>query len=176
MSYVAKNKMTTNLYYKLVMIPCNIDIMEVSEVTSFVDYKRLDREVQREVMKLPVVKFTGNFKDGGLSSKQQFYLMTALSNVYFIDTTGTSYAKSITRIDNIPDISDITIQDRFQSSKNISLLKRSESFSITYDEIDYVIEIIEEGDGTFTSVEYDGNYLMDVRLEKEILDYFNKYK
>ena len=65
MSYVAKNKMTTNLYYKLVMIPCNIDIMEVSEVTSFVDYKRLDREVQREVMKLPVVKFTGNFKDGG---------------------------------------------------------------------------------------------------------------
>jgi len=102
--------------------------------------------------------------------------MTALSNVYFIDTTGTSYAKSITRIDNLPDISDITIQDRFQSSRNISLLKRSESFSITYDEIDYVIEIIEEGDGTFTSVEYDGNYLMDARLEKEILDYFNKYK
>ena len=80
------------------------------------------------------------------------------------------------RIKSVDDLRDITKQDRFQSSKNISLLKRSESFSITYDEIDYVIEIIEEGDGTFTSVEYDGNYLMDARLEKDILDYFNKYK
>ena len=72
---------------------------------------------KKEVMNFPVVKFTGNFKDGGLDGKQQFYLMTALSNIYFIDTTGTSYAKSITRIDNIPDISNIVIQDRFSSSE-----------------------------------------------------------
>ena len=176
MSRSIKNKFTTDLYYKLIMIPCDIDIMEVNEVTSFIDYNKLDKEIQKEVMNFPVVKFTGNFKDGGLDGKQQFYLMTALSNIYFIDTTGTSYAKSITRIDNIPDISNIVIQDRFSSSENISLLKRTESFAIKHNEIDYVIEIIEEGDGTFTSIEYDGNYLMDAALEKEILDHFNKYK
>jgi hypothetical protein len=56
------------------------------------------------------------------------------------------------------------------------MLKRAETFSINYNGVDYVLEITEENNGTFTTVEYDGNYLMDKEIEDEILDYFNKYK
>jgi hypothetical protein len=82
----------------------------------------------------------------------------------------------VSKIKNLPDISNNIVEDRFAASKDITMLKRAETFSINYNGVDYVLEITEENNGTFTTVEYDGNYLMDKEIEDEILDYFNKYK
>ena len=56
------------------------------------------------------------------------------------------------------------------------MFKKSESYSLIYDEIDYIIEIINENDGTFTSIQYGDNFVMDTVLEKEILEFFYKNK
>ena len=48
--------------------------------------------------------------------------------------------------------------------------------TINLSEIDYVIEITDEDNGTFTSIKYGDNFVMDYMLEKDILEYFYKNK
>jgi hypothetical protein len=60
--------------------------------------------------------------------------------------------------------------------KSIKQIKKSESYSVTYNEIEYIIEITEENTGTFTSITYGDNFVMDHMLEKDILEYFYKNK
>ena len=171
-----KRKMGSRLYYSLIMLPCDKDVTDPKYVQSEIDYRYLEKEVQQEIVDLPVVKFTGDFMAGGLDKRQQFYLMTSLTDVYFVDTNNSNYAKYVSKIKNLPDISNNIVEDRFAASKDITMLKRTETFSINYNGVDYVLEITEENNGTFTTVEYDGNYLMDKEIEDEILDYFNKYR
>ena len=56
------------------------------------------------------------------------------------------------------------------------MVKRSEYFKVLYEDVEYNIEITEEDEDTFTSVEYNGNYIMDSKLESEIIGYFNQHR
>lgn len=102
--------------------------------------------------------------------------MTTLKDNYVIDTQGTNYAKYVCKIINIPDISYKDIEAAFHSNKDIKMIRRSEYFDVIYDNISYKLEITEEDEDTFTSVEYNGNYVMDAKLESKIIEYFNNFK
>ena len=105
--------------------------------------------------------------------------MSELDDTFLVDTINSNYAKCVTQLTNVPDLSDKEIiftgisEDK---NKVVNLVKKSESYSLIYDEIDYIIEIINENDGTFTSIQYGDNFVMDTVLEKEILEFFYKNK
>ena len=96
--------------------------------------------------------------------------------IYFVDTLKTNYAKCVTKLTNVPDLSGKEIINRTDEHRSIKLLKRSETYSISYREVNYTIEITEEDTGTFTSIMYGDNFVMDTVLESDILEYFYKNK
>lgn len=157
-------------------MPFDSNVSSPSQVTTDVDYGRLSKEVQEVIMSLPLVKFTGRFDSGGLDKRQQFYIMTTLKENFIVDTQGSNYARYVSKIKNLPDISHKNIERVFESNEDIAMLKRIEVFEVNYDGVLYKIEIVEEDGGTFASIEYDGNYVMDVKLEEEIMEYFNKHR
>ena len=138
--------------------------------------KKLKEDSQKAILSLPIVQYTGDFKAGGLDKKQRLYLMSKMDDIFFIDTLKTNYAKCVTQLLNVPDISGKEIVERTIEHKNIQRIRKSESYKVTFNEIDYVIEITDENDGTFTSIQYGDNFVMDVTLEREILEYFYKNK
>jgi hypothetical protein len=99
-----------------------------------------------------------------------------MNDIFFIDTLKTNYAKCVTRLINVPDLSGKEVIERTDEHKSIKQIKKSESYSVTYNEIEYIIEITEENTGTFTSITYGDNFVMDHMLEKDILEYFYKNK
>jgi len=154
----------------------NADPLRPSDITTEVDYNDLDDHIKLVVTQLPVVKFTGRFDYGGLDKQQQLYIMTTLKEDFIVDTQGKNYARYVCRINNLPAINHENVEKAFHHNEDIKMLRRSEVFEVSYEGEEYNIEIIEEDEGTFTSVEYDGNYLMDSKLESEILGYFNKHR
>ena len=56
------------------------------------------------------------------------------------------------------------------------MICRNERFDVEYDGVKYVLEVTEEDSESFISVEYNGTYIMDTKLEGEIIKYFNEYK
>ncbi len=102
--------------------------------------------------------------------------MTTLKDNYIVDTQGTNYAKYVCRIINVPDISHKDVETVFHSNEDIKMIKRSECFDVVYENVKYKLEITEEDEDTFTSVEYDGAYVMDSKLEGEVIKYFNEYR
>ena len=171
-----KEKVGLVTYYRLVALPFNSDPVKPSNINTQIDFNNLDIKIQEVITTLPVVKFTGRFDYGGLDKNQQFYIMTTLKDNYVIDTQGTNYAKYVCKIINIPDISNKDIETAFHSNEDIKMIRRSEYFNVIYDNISYKLEIIEEDEHTFTSVEYNGNYVMDTKLESKIIQYFNNFK
>lgn len=171
-----EEKVGVYTYYDILSLPFDKDISYPNQVKSKTDFKKLKKETQEAILSLPIVQFTGDFKAGGLDKKQRLYLMSKMDDIYFVDTLKTNYAKCVTQLLNVPDLSDKEIIERTDEHKNIKLLRRSEDYKITYKEVDYVIEITEENNGTFTSITYGGNFVMDHMLEKDILEYFYKNK
>jgi hypothetical protein len=171
-----KEKIGLVTYYKLMGLPFDSDPVKSSNINTQIDFNKLDLEVCKAIMALPVVKFTGRFDYGGLDKKQQFYIMTTLKDNYIIDTQGTNYAKYVCKIINIPDISHKNIEAAFHFNEDIKMIKRSEYFNVVYNNINYKLEITEEDEDTFTSVEYNGSYIMDSKLESEIIEHFNNFK
>lgn len=171
-----KERVGLETYYRLIAMPFDSNVSSPSQVTTDVDYGRLSKEVQEVIMSLPLVKFTGRFDSGGLDKRQQFYIMTTLKENFIVDTQGSNYARYVSKIKNLPDISHKNIERVFESNEDIAMLKRIEVFEVNYDGVLYKIEIVEEDGGTFASIEYDGNYVMDVKLEEEIMEYFNKHR
>ena len=157
-------------------LPFDSDPIKSSSITTEIDFNKLDPAVRRVILTLPLVKFTGRFDYGGLDKRQQFYIMTTLKDNYIIDTQGTNYAKYVCRITNLPDISHKDVETVFHSNEDIKMIKRSEWFKVVYKDVEYNIEITEEDEDTFISVEYNGNYVMDSRIEKEVIKYFNEFK
>lgn len=171
-----KEKIGLVTYYRLMGLPFDSDPIKSSSITTEIDFNKLDPAVRRVILTLPLVKFTGRFDYGGLDKRQQFYIMTTLKDNYIIDTQGTNYAKYVCRITNVPDISHKDVETVFHSNEDIKMIKRSEWFKVVYKDVEYNIEITEEDEDTFISVEYNGNYVMDSRIEKEVIKYFNKFK
>ena len=171
-----KEKIGLVTYYRLMGLPFDSDPVKSSSITTEIDFNKLDSEVRRVILTLPLVKFTGRFDYGGLDKRQQFYIMTTLKNNYIVDTQGTNYAKYVCRIINVPNISYKYVETVFHSNEDIKMIKRSEYFKVIYEDVEYNIEITEEDEDTFTSVEYDGNYVMDSKLEAEVIRYFNEYR
>jgi hypothetical protein len=171
-----KEKIGLVTYYRLMGLPFDSDPIKSSSITTEIDFNKLDSKVRKVIPTLPLVKFTGRFDYGGLDKRQQFYIMTTLKDNYIVDTQGTNYAKYVCRIINIPDISHKDVEAVFHSNEDIKMIKRSEWFKVVYKDTEYNIEITEEDEDTFISVEYNGNYVMDSRIEKEVIKYFNKFK
>lgn len=171
-----KDRVGLETYYRLIALPSNSNVSNPSHITAIIDFKNLTEDLQDAIMSLPLVKFTGRFDSGGLDRRQQFYIMTTLKENFLIDTQGSNYARYVAKIVNLLDISHKDIEKVFQSNDDISMLRRSELFEVKYEDVVYKIEIVEEGDGTFASIEYDGNYVMDTKLESDIMEYFNKHR
>jgi len=171
-----KERIGLETYYRFIAMPFDSNVSSPSQVTTSVDYKILGKEVQELITSLPLVKFTGRFDSGGLDKRQQFYIMTTLKDNFIVDTQGCNYARYVSKIKNLPDISHKNIERVFESNEDISMLRRIEVFEVNYNDVLYKIEIVEEDGGTFASVEYEGNYVMDVKLEEEIMEYFNKHR
>lgn len=163
-------------YYDILALPFDKDINYPTQVKSKVDFKKLKEETQEAILSLPIVQFTGDFKAGGLDKKQRLYLMTTMDDIYFIDTIKTNYANCVTQLLNVPDLSGKEVIERTDEHRSIQRILKSESYRVTYNEIDYVIEITDEDNGTFTSIKYGDNFVMDYMLEKDILEYFYKNK
>ena len=163
-------------YYKLLMIPCNKDVRGPSSVTHSVDYNDFNESIRDLIMSLPLVKFTGRFDQGGLNKKQRFYMMTTLNQNFIVDTGNTNYAKYVTLIKNLPDLSNKEIEDVVHSNEYIKMVQRTERFSLEYEEVPYTLEITQEGDETFISIEHNGSFVMDSKLESDIIKYFNDHK
>jgi hypothetical protein len=163
-------------YYDILSIPFNKDIDQPYQITHTVNFESLKEDTQNILLSLPIVQFTGDFKAGGLDKKQRLYLMSSMNDIFFIDTLKTNYAKCVTRLINVPDLSGKEVIERTDEHKSIKQIKKSESYSVTYNEIEYIIEITEENTGTFTSITYGDNFVMDYLLEKDILEYFYKNK
>jgi hypothetical protein len=163
-------------YYDILSIPFNKDIDQPYQITHTVNFKSLKEDTQNVLLSLPIIQFTGDFKAGGLDKKQRLYLMSSMNDIFFIDTLKTNYAKCVTRLINVPDLSGKKVIERTDEHKSIKQIKKSESYSVTYNEIEYIIEITEENTGTFTSITYGDNFVMDYLLEKDILEYFYKNK
>ena len=170
------DNISTEVYYDVLSIPFDKDIDQPYQITHTVDFKSLKEDTQNILLNLPIVQFTGDFKAGGLDSKQRLYLMSSMNDIFFIDTLKTNYAKCVTRLINVPDLSGKKVIERTDEHKSIKQIKKSESYSVTYNEIEYIIEITEENTGTFTSITYGDNFVMDYLLEKDILEYFYKNK
>jgi hypothetical protein len=170
------DNISTEVYYDVLSIPFDKDIDQPYQITHTVDFKSLKEDTQNILLNLPIVQFTGDFKAGGLDSKQRLYLMSSMNDIFFIDTLKTNYAKCVTRLINVPDLSGKEVIERTDEHKSIKQIKKSESYSVTYNEIEYIIEITEENTGTFTSITYGDNFVMDYLLEKDILEYFYKNK
>ncbi len=166
----------TNTFYDILALPCDKDINHPHQIKSKVNFKRLKDDSKKAILSLPIVQYTGDFKAGGLDKKQRLYLMSKMDDIFFIDTLKTNYAKCVTQLLNVPDISGKEIVERTIEHKNIQRIRKSESYKVTFNKIDYVIEITDENDGTFTSIQYGDNFVMDVTLEREILEYFYKNK
>ena len=171
-----EEKVGVYTYYDILSLPFDRDINYPHEITSKIDFLKLKEKTQDALLSLPIIQFTGDFKAGGLDKKQRLYLMGKMNEIYFIDTLQTNYAKCVSQLLNVPDLSDKEIIERSNEHKSIELLRRSEDYKITYNETDYVIEITEENNGTFTSITYDNNFVMDHMLEKDILEHFYKNK
>lgn len=163
-------------YYDILSLPFDKGINYPNQVKSKVDFQTLREETQEAILSLPIVQFTGDFKAGGLDKKQRLYLMTTMDDIYFIDTIKTNYANCVTQLLNVPDLSDKEVIERTDEHRSIQRILKSESYRVTYNEIDYVIEITDEDNGTFTSIKYGDNFVMDYMLEKDILEYFYKNK
>ena len=170
------DKVSVETYYDVLSIPFDKEVSEPHHISSIVDFKTLREDTQNFLLKLPIVQFTGDFKAGGLDKKQRLYLMSSMNDIFFIDTLKTNYAKCVTRLINVPDLSGKKVIERTDEHKSIKQIKKSESYSVTYNEIEYIIEITEENTGTFTSITYGDNFVMDHMLEKDILEYFYKNK
>ena len=171
-----KEKLGLETYYRLLLLPFDSNVLSPKQVTTTIDFNTLTSGVQTAIMSLPLVKFTGRFDSGGLDKRQQFYIMTTLKENFVVDTQGKNYARYVSRIKNLPDISHKNIEAFFESNEDISMLRRIEVYEMEYDGVMYKIEIVEENGGTFASVEYDGNYVMDVKLEEQIMEHFNKHR
>ena len=167
---------STETFYDVLSIPFDKDIDEPHQLTSIVDFKTLKEDTQEILLTLPIVQFTGNFKAGGLDSKQRLYLMSSMNDIFFVDTLKTNYAKCVTKLINVPDLSGKEVIERTDEHRSIKRIRKSESYKVTYNEVDYIIEITEEDSGTFTSIMYGDNFVMDYMLEKDILEYFYKNK
>jgi hypothetical protein len=176
MSFSIIDNISTEVYYDVLSIPFDKDIDQPYQITHTVDFKSLKENTQNILLTLPIVQFTGDFKAGGLDSKQRLYLMSSMNDIFFIDTLKTNYAKCVTKLINVPDLSGKEVIERTDEHRSIKQIKKSESYSVTYNEIEYIIEITEENTGTFTSITYGGNFVMDYLLEKDILEYFYKNK
>ena len=174
------DNISTKSFYDLLSLPFDRDINEPKQLISpLVDFNELSDEIKSILLSLPIVQYTGDFKAGGLDKKQRLYLMSELDDTFLVDTENSNYAKCVTKLINVPDLSDkeiIFTGINKNQNKLINLVKKSESYSLIYDEIDYIIEIINENDGTFTSIQYGDNFVMDTVLEKEILEFFYKNK
>jgi hypothetical protein len=170
------DNISTEVYYDVLSIPFDRDIDQPYQITHTVDFKSLKEDTQNILLNLPIVQFTGDFKAGGLDSKQRLYLMSSMNDIFFIDTLKTNYAKCVTKLINVPDLSGKEVIERTDEHRSIKQIKKSESYSVTYNEIEYIIEITEENTGTFTSITYGDNFVMDYLLEKDILEYFYKNK
>src|SRR6056300_1496675 len=163
-------------YYDILSLPFDRDINYPNQIQSKVDFRTLREETQNAILTLPIIQFTGDFKAGGLDNKQRLYLMSKMNQIYFVDTLKTNYAKCVTQLINVPDLSDKEVIERTDEHKSIQRILKSQSYRVTYNEIDYVIEITDEDSGTFTSIKYGDNFVMDYMLEKDILEYFYKNK
>ena len=171
-----EEKVGVYTFYDILSFPFDRDISYPYEIQSKVDFLELKSKTQKAILQLPIVQFTGDFKTGGLNKNQRLYLMSKMKDIFFVDTLKTNYAKCVTQLLNVPDLSGKEVIKRTDEHQNIKLIRRSEDYKITYKEVDYVIEITEENNGTFTSITYDGNFVMDHMLEKDILEYFYKNK
>lgn len=176
MSFSIIDNISIEVYYDVLSIPFDKDIDQPYQITHTVNFKSLKEDTQNVLLSLPIVQFTGDFKAGGLDKKQRLYLMSSMNDIFFIDTLKTNYAKGVTRLINVPDLSGKEVIERTDEHKSIKQIKKSESYSVTYNEIEYIIEITEENTGTFTSITYGDNFVMDYLLEKDILEYFYKNK
>ena len=176
MSFSIIDNISTEVYYDVLSIPFDRDIDQPYQITHTVNFKSLKEDTQNVLLSLPIIQFTGDFKAGGLDKKQRLYLMSSMNDIFFIDTLKTNYAKCVTRLINVPDLSGKEVIERTDEHKSIKQIKKSESYSVTYNEIEYIIEITEENTGTFTSITYGDNFVMDYLLEKDILEYFYKNK
>jgi hypothetical protein len=171
-----EEKVGVYTFYDILSFPFDKDISYPYEITSKINFKKLTEKTQDTLLSLPIVQYTGDFKAGGLDKNQRLYLMSKMKDIFFVDTLKTNYAKCVTQLLNVPDLSGKEVAKRTNEHQNIKLIRRSEDYKITYKEVDYVIEITEENNGTFTSITYDGNFVMDHMLEKDILEYFYKNK
>ena len=171
-----KERIGLENYYRLMSLPFDSDPVSPSSITTEIDYNGLSRTLQGIIMSLPLVKFTGRFDDGGLDKDKQFYMMTTLKEHFIIDTQGVNYARYVCRIIGLPDISGKRIEGTFHSNEYVKALKRTEQFQVTFDGVEYTLEIVEENDETFTSIEHNGRYIMDTKLESNIMNFFNNYR
>lgn len=163
-------------YYSLMGLPFDADPISLANISTEVDFSKLSRTLKEIIMSLPLLKFTGRFDYGGLDKKQQFYILTTLKQNFIVDTQGNDYARYVCRIINLPDISGKTVEAVFHSNEHIKMICRNERFDVEYDGVKYVLEVTEEDSESFISVEYNGTYIMDTKLEGEIIKYFNEYK
>ena len=171
-----EEKVDVYTFYDILSLPFDRDISYPYEITSKINFKKLTEKTQDTLLSLPIVQYTGDFKAGGLDKNQRLYLMSKMKDIFFVDTLKTNYAKCVTQLLNVPDLSGKEVAKRTNEHQSIKLIRRSEDYKITYKEVDYVIEITEENNGTFTSITYDGNFVMDHMLEKDILEHFYKNK
>ena len=176
MSLNVLDKANIETYYDILSIPFDKGVRQPHQITSIVDFRKLKEETQLVLLNLPIIQFTGDFTDGGLDKKQRLYLMSSMDEIFFIDTIKTNYAYCVTKLTNVPDLSGKEVIERTDEHRSIQKIRKSESYKVTYNEIDYVIEITEEDSGTFTSIMYGDNFVMDYILEKDILEYFYKNK
>ena len=163
-------------YYDVLSLPFDRNINYPNEIQSKVDFLELKSKTQKAILQLPIVQFTGDFKTGGLNKKQRLYLMSKMDDVYFIDTQFTNYANCVTQLLNIPDLSNKALVTRTDEHRKIKRIGKTERYSVIYKDVNYIIEITDEIDGTFTSIEYDNKLVMDYMLEKDILEFFNNNK
>ena len=163
-------------YYDVLSLPFDRNINYPNEIQSKVDFLELKPKTQKAILELPIVQFTGDFKTGGLNKKQRLYLMSKMDDVYFIDTRFTNYANCVTQLLNIPDLSNKALVTRTDEHRKIKRIGKTERYSVIYKDVNYIIEITDETDGTFTSIEYDNKLVMDYMLEKDILEFFNNNK
>ncbi len=171
-----EEKVGVYTFYDILSLPFDRDISYPYEITSKINFKKLTEKTQDTLLSLPIVQYTGDFKAGGLDKNQRLYLMSKMKDIFFVDTLKTNYAKCVTQLLNVPDLSGKEVAKRTNEHQNIKLIRRSEDYKITYKEVDYIIEITEENNGTFTSITYGDNLVLDYMLEKDILEYFYKNK
>jgi hypothetical protein len=160
-------------YYRLMLLPYTFGPIRPSDIHTEIEYKDLNAPIQEAIMSLPLVKFTGRFDDGGLDKNKQLYLMTSLKENFIVDTQGADFVRHACRIVGLPDISDKNIEQMSVDNKHVKVLKRLEQYEVTFDGVLYKLEIVEENDETFTSIEHNGRYIMDRKLESDIINFFN---